>query len=350
MPHNWHYTKESKKYGPITAAVLKELVKTGQLFPDDLVWREDMKDWIKAGAVKGLFRSSIVQPQTKLSPPPLPQTMNQSNGSTLLTPKRLLLAFVMFTLLIAILLPIVKRARDSARLSYAEHQRENQETGQADEGETNSKKDLFSNKPVEVGTLEEMGEAAFENLRFADVEESPDIEPIALTEDFAKAGSFRFRTISPDLLMASMTAEDVRVLKYKERTVIREMTESFDIGEGTGNPKSMIERHPDNTVPLFFPIIQVGAIPGDQWECVNFDISGNSMITRFHYRRCVEHQGLNCAMIERGLVSSDGKQLTKTIEWYAERIGLVKRLEHVRSHDLGLGWQLLVTYHRITED
>lgn len=55
MPTNWHYATNGEKHGPITATQLKELAKTGRLAPDDLVWREDMKEWRKASSVKGLF-------------------------------------------------------------------------------------------------------------------------------------------------------------------------------------------------------------------------------------------------------------------------------------------------------
>lgn len=122
MPHNWHYAKGGEKHGPFTAAQLKNLAKTGQLSPDDLVWREDTKEWKKAGSVKGLFSSSDIQPQTTTSPPPLPPTKNQTGGGNLLTSKRLLLAFVLFPVLIAVLLPVVQRARDAARKAHAERQ------------------------------------------------------------------------------------------------------------------------------------------------------------------------------------------------------------------------------------
>lgn len=58
MSNNWHYAKGGEKHGPITAAQLKELVTTGQLAPDDLVWCEDMKEWRKASTVKGCSPNS----------------------------------------------------------------------------------------------------------------------------------------------------------------------------------------------------------------------------------------------------------------------------------------------------
>ncbi|MEZ5945169.1 MAG: DUF4339 domain-containing protein [Planctomycetaceae bacterium] len=55
MAANWHYAKGGEKHGPITSAQLKEMAAEGQLSPDDLVWREDMKEWRKASTLKGLF-------------------------------------------------------------------------------------------------------------------------------------------------------------------------------------------------------------------------------------------------------------------------------------------------------
>lgn len=62
MAANWHYAKGGEKHGPITAAQLKELATTGQLSPDDLVWREDMTEWRRARSVKGLFPEQPTEP------------------------------------------------------------------------------------------------------------------------------------------------------------------------------------------------------------------------------------------------------------------------------------------------
>lgn len=71
MAHKWHYAKGGEKHGPISAAQLKELAKTGQLAPDDLVWREDMKEWKKAGTVKGLFPEQARTAAKSPPPPPV---------------------------------------------------------------------------------------------------------------------------------------------------------------------------------------------------------------------------------------------------------------------------------------
>lgn len=91
MAANWHYAKGGKKHGPITAAQLKELATTGQLSPDDLVWREDMKEWRKASTVKGLFsEQSSVSP----APPPPPTSRTNSTGETPLWERPAILALL----------------------------------------------------------------------------------------------------------------------------------------------------------------------------------------------------------------------------------------------------------------
>jgi tetratricopeptide (TPR) repeat protein len=78
MAHNWHYATGGEKHGPITAPQLKKLVMTGQLAPDDLVWRDDMTEWRKASTVKGLFPTqSTYQPTA----PPLPNMQSNNRSS-----------------------------------------------------------------------------------------------------------------------------------------------------------------------------------------------------------------------------------------------------------------------------
>ena len=72
MSNNWHYAKGGEKHGPITATQLKQLVTTGQLAPDDLVWRENMTEWRKASTVKGLF------PEQSGTPPIAPKPVSTS--------------------------------------------------------------------------------------------------------------------------------------------------------------------------------------------------------------------------------------------------------------------------------
>ncbi len=54
----WYYAKNNEQFGPILSAELRRLAETGQLGPEDLVWRPGMEDWAAASLVKGLFDGS----------------------------------------------------------------------------------------------------------------------------------------------------------------------------------------------------------------------------------------------------------------------------------------------------
>lgn len=52
----WHYSIDNRQLGPATTADLKELLETGQLSANDLVWREGMADWVPVADVAELKR------------------------------------------------------------------------------------------------------------------------------------------------------------------------------------------------------------------------------------------------------------------------------------------------------
>jgi antitoxin component YwqK of YwqJK toxin-antitoxin module len=55
MTAGWYYAKNKQKVGPLTAAQLKQLARSGELARNDMVWKEGMAKWTPAGQVKGLF-------------------------------------------------------------------------------------------------------------------------------------------------------------------------------------------------------------------------------------------------------------------------------------------------------
>ena len=56
MPEvQWYYARNDQQFGPISAAELKQLADSGQLSPDDLLWREGMDSWATAINLRGLF-------------------------------------------------------------------------------------------------------------------------------------------------------------------------------------------------------------------------------------------------------------------------------------------------------
>jgi prepilin-type processing-associated H-X9-DG protein len=72
---DWFYAKNGEKQGPVNSAGLKQLAASGQLLPDDLIWREGMTEWAKASKVKGLFAATASSPAAPVPPDsPAPST------------------------------------------------------------------------------------------------------------------------------------------------------------------------------------------------------------------------------------------------------------------------------------
>lgn len=57
-PIEWYYAKGDQQQGPVSSGELKQLAVSGQLVPDDLVWREGMSEWVAASNVRGLFEAA----------------------------------------------------------------------------------------------------------------------------------------------------------------------------------------------------------------------------------------------------------------------------------------------------
>jgi ribosomal protein L40E len=70
MAAEWYYVKETQQKGPVTRDSVIELATSGQILPTDLLWNEELPDWIPAGELDWPFLK-----QTKVSrvPPPLPR-------------------------------------------------------------------------------------------------------------------------------------------------------------------------------------------------------------------------------------------------------------------------------------
>jgi hypothetical protein len=55
MADQWFYEHRGKRTGPISPADLKQMADSGQLSPDDIIWKEGMPTWVSARTLKGLF-------------------------------------------------------------------------------------------------------------------------------------------------------------------------------------------------------------------------------------------------------------------------------------------------------
>lgn len=45
---SWYFAKGGQQQGPVPAATLRGLIQSGQVGPDDLVWRDGLADWVPA--------------------------------------------------------------------------------------------------------------------------------------------------------------------------------------------------------------------------------------------------------------------------------------------------------------
>ncbi len=51
----WYYARGGKQVGPISAVELKQKALSGEIRPDDLIWKEGLAEWTAARNVRGLF-------------------------------------------------------------------------------------------------------------------------------------------------------------------------------------------------------------------------------------------------------------------------------------------------------
>ena len=64
--YQWFFGRDGVHHGPVSEEVLRRMVDSGELGPDDLVWREGLAAWQPAQQVPGLLDMVAV------APPPLP--------------------------------------------------------------------------------------------------------------------------------------------------------------------------------------------------------------------------------------------------------------------------------------
>ncbi len=79
----WWYAIGQEKIGPCSGSELIELVAQGKLFPETLVWKQGMPNWVPASRIKGLWQNPpAVPPQQPLqstTPPPFAASVPASS-------------------------------------------------------------------------------------------------------------------------------------------------------------------------------------------------------------------------------------------------------------------------------
>jgi len=62
----WYIYRNNEQYGPYSDEDISGFAQTGEILPDDYVWKESLTDWTRAADVPefgGLFNTGI-QPET----------------------------------------------------------------------------------------------------------------------------------------------------------------------------------------------------------------------------------------------------------------------------------------------
>ena len=69
----WYYARGNQQQGPVAAQVIQEMIRSGQLQPTDLVWRQGMPNWLAASQIPELFSdqsATTPPPPSPYAPPP----------------------------------------------------------------------------------------------------------------------------------------------------------------------------------------------------------------------------------------------------------------------------------------
>lgn len=56
MSSEWYFQSKGRRFGPITASLLKQHVEAGRVGPETLVRRDAEGDWVPAAQIRGLFK------------------------------------------------------------------------------------------------------------------------------------------------------------------------------------------------------------------------------------------------------------------------------------------------------
>lgn len=69
---DWHYARNGQQQGPINEQALRQMLAAGEVLPTDLVWRQDMAQWVPASIVPELVSPPQVAPQSVPAATPQP--------------------------------------------------------------------------------------------------------------------------------------------------------------------------------------------------------------------------------------------------------------------------------------
>ena len=234
MTHQWYYSKNNQQQGPVSAEQLKQLAASRRLQPTDLVWKEGMSQWTIASSINGLF-VSLAAPRPSTSPPPSQNRSSTSTAAKWNPPFKLppgIYSWPTIAALVLFFFPLgfylvwthpawTRRAKviwSAAWLVLAlvvstsnHEQASTHDTSQPlqssaahpfaqatpivpDQPRGHHTEDAKSDLKI-VGTVQDMGNALWESLPFAHVDQGEDTGDVQLTDDFCPSGKAKYRQI-----------------------------------------------------------------------------------------------------------------------------------------------------------
>ena len=78
MSTQWYYIKNGQRQGPINSKMLRQLANSGEVKPEEYIWKAGMTEWKTAKQVKGLFSESDTPPPVQTSPEPDPPALSKA--------------------------------------------------------------------------------------------------------------------------------------------------------------------------------------------------------------------------------------------------------------------------------
>jgi hypothetical protein len=277
MTAEWYYAKNKQKVGPLTAAQLKQLVRSGELSRNDMVWKEGMAKWTPAGQVKGLFPiPAEVGHTAQASAQPSPETTfdnfaespaqsgSSHRRSKSVGPKLMLWGGLSIVLLIGMALAVIYFSRTNTRIT----------------------EDYFPRSPG--------GER-----------------------------SFVFREYRPD--GSAVTTQ--RAFRWKDEGTLewwdkdkpnQRSPNSYRINQGFVELRVVKQQQGDGE---WEPLLKLGAKPGDTWGR-HYKEKNYAESISFRYEEFKTHQQRPCVVITYEM---KGSAITvKGHRWYLKGVGLVR--------------------------
>jgi hypothetical protein len=94
MSEEWYIYKNQAQQGPYTWTQLYQETQAGRILPEDLVWNQNLENWVPASQVPGLIpQVAPVAPPIQV-PPPMPASPSPSVAPTPSEGRGLLVAFI----------------------------------------------------------------------------------------------------------------------------------------------------------------------------------------------------------------------------------------------------------------